>query len=157
MRDKSNIFNELNAPIANRRKRSAVKKSEKVIIPIGIAFIVFVIYMLIIHLNKEQSLYDNAKKENAIIDHFGRARFGYNFSYHFNIDGKEYKGNAIYFPNSDKLSIGDTIGIMYNITNPANNKSVRDFYNHKPNLYYLFFIPIVAIFIYWVYPVPRWA
>jgi hypothetical protein len=123
-----------------------MKKDEKYItLPITIAFFLFVAYIIVDYVYNQQSLKENAKNESATIKEFTSSKNGHYFIYQFNINGNEYKGRGTYYPNGDKLSIGDTISIVYDKTNPANNQSIRDF-EKKIDFFPLFIIiPIMAI------------
>lgn len=78
---------------------------------------------------KDQSLDENLEYSNAVIVKFYlgmRAR--HRLDYKFFVEKKEYTGSGTYYPTSDTFSVGDTIVIVYDKTNPDNNMSERDYY-----------------------------
>jgi len=86
---------------------------------------VFLAYLLIGGIIKKQSLDKNLEYSKAIvIDHFFTIRYTDYFSYEFFVGDKKYQGSGNYYPKSDALSVGDTIIVVYDKTNPDNNKPV---------------------------------
>jgi hypothetical protein len=81
--------------------------------------------------------------------------------YSFVVNGQKYFGKSTksedvkyltktWIKGENVFVIGDTIDIMYDRTNPANNKSAKDFYSKGLKLVYLLIIiPIIAICIYY--------
>ena len=85
-------------------------------------------YLLIGGIIKKQSLDKNFGFSKAIvIDHFYTIRCTDFFSYEFFVGDKKYQGSGYYYPKSDTLSVGDTIIVVYDKTNPDNNKPERDY------------------------------
>lgn len=101
------------------------------------AFLLFIIiiswaffaYFLIGETLKTQSLYKNLKYTKAIVidDFFGIRQTNY-FRYEFCVDEKMYRGRGVYYPKQETISVGDTITIGYDKTNPDNSTFVRDLY-----------------------------
>ena len=92
----------------------------------GIACWIFVFYLLIGTIHNKHSLDKNRVRSKAIVDDFFSIRYTDFFGYHFWVDGKEYQGSGWYYPESDTLSVGDTVIIYYDSTNP-NNKLEREY------------------------------
>ena len=89
---------------------------------------VFLAYLLIGGIIKKQSLYKNLECSKAIvIDHFYTIRYNDFFSYEFFVGDNKYQGSGNYYPKSDALSVGDTITVVYDKTNPDNNIPERDY------------------------------
>ena len=103
------------------------KKYEAVLWLGGIACWIFVFYLLIGATHKKHSLDKNRVRSKAIVDDFFSIRYTDFFGYHFWVDGKEYQGSGWYYPESDTLSVGDTVIIYYDSTNPDNNKLEREY------------------------------
>lgn len=77
---------------------------------------------------KNQSLRENKECSQAIITDFSTGVRGRHYlEYKFFVDEKEYFGSGRYFPRTDMVYLGDTIPIVYDRTNPKNNKTLRSF------------------------------
>ena len=108
-------------------KKTVGKKIYETILWLGgIACWIFVFYLLIGAIHKKHSLDKNRVRSKAIVDDFFSIRYTDFFGYHFWVDGKEYQGSGWYYPESDTLSVGDTVIIYYDSTNP-NNKLEREY------------------------------
>ena len=93
----------------------------------GILFI-FTSYILIGGFFKQLSLSKNGKDIDAVIIRLHEGSKGWNsLYYNYFINDIKYQGSGRYYPKSDTLSIGDTIIIIYDKTNHASSKPVRDF------------------------------
>ena len=88
---------------------------------------IFILYLIIGATHKKHSLDKNRVRSKAIVDDFFSIRYTDFFGYHFWVDGKEYQGSGWYYPESDTLSVGDTVIIYYDSTNPDNNKLEREY------------------------------
>ncbi|MDD3404758.1 MAG: hypothetical protein PHH23_00595 [Paludibacteraceae bacterium] len=89
---------------------------------------VFIAYLLIGGIIKKRSLDKNLEYSKAmVIDHFYTIRYTDYFSYEFFVEEKKYQGSGKHYPTSDALSVGDTITVVYDKTNPDNNRSARDY------------------------------
>ncbi len=88
----------------------------------------FIAYLLIGGSLKQRSLKMHKKETIAVIYEFISIRYTDYFRYEFVIDSKLYKGSGYHYKNIDKVSVGDSICIVYDKTNPNNNKSCRDFH-----------------------------
>ena len=106
-----------------------MKKEEIPFILIGAIFVTVLAYMLIIELKKQKSLELNWEYCDAVILNFVPGMRGrYSLEYIYFINETKYQGRGTHYPKSDTLSIGDTIVIVYDKTNPAYSKHERDFY-----------------------------
>jgi hypothetical protein len=89
---------------------------------------VFIIILGINGWGKKSSLNKNLEFTEAIvIDHFFSIRTEHYFSYEFYVNEKLHPGRGKHYPKSDAFSVGDTILIVYDKTNPDNNKPYRDY------------------------------
>ena len=89
--------------------------------------IMFISYLLIGGYLKKRSLNNNLRYSEAIIiGHFYTIRYTNYLNYTFVVDEKEYQGSGRYYPATDTFSVGDTILVVYDKTNPSNNKPSRD-------------------------------
>lgn len=88
---------------------------------------IFIAYVLIGGIIKKQSLDENLEYSKAIvIDDFFTIRQSDYFSYNFFVDENEYQGSGKYYRATDTISVGDTIIVVYDRTNPDSNKPERD-------------------------------
>ena len=88
---------------------------------------IFLAYLLIGGIIKQRSLDKNLEYSKAIvIDHFYTVRYTDYFGYEFFVEEKKYQGSGKHYPASDTLSVGDTITVVYDKTNPDNNRPERD-------------------------------
>ena len=88
---------------------------------------IFLAYLLIGGIIKQRSLDKNLEYSKAIvIDHFYTVRYTDYFSYEFFVEEKKYQGSGKHYPASDTLPVGDTITVVYDKTNPDNNRPERD-------------------------------
>ena len=105
-----------------------MKKQEKPFILIGAAFFIFLLYLLTLQENKMKLLKSNIEYTNAVILDFSSGPRGRHYlDYVFLVNGTNYHGSGKHYPNSDTLSKGNSIVIVYDKTNPDNNKPERDF------------------------------
>lgn len=89
---------------------------------------IFLAYLLIGGIIKKRSLDKNLKYSKAIvIDHFFTVRHTDYFSYEFFVEEKKYQGSGKHYPTGYALSVGDTITVVYDKTNPDNNRPERDY------------------------------
>lgn len=112
------------------------KKKDIVYYAISIICFTFLAYLVAGGIIRKRSLDKNAEYTKAIvIDHFYTVRYTDYFSYKFFIDNKEYQGSGRHYPASDTLSVGDSIVVVYDRTNPDINKPERNYKkdNIKPS------------------------
>ena len=89
---------------------------------------IFLAYLLIGGIIKKRSLDENLGYSKAIvIDHFYTIRYTDYFSYEFFVEKKKYQGSGKHYPKSDALSVGDTTTVVYDKTNPDNNRPEIDY------------------------------
>lgn len=89
---------------------------------------IFLAYLLIGGIIKKRLLDKNLEYSKAIvIDHFYTIRYTDYFSYKFSVGDNEYQGSGEHYPASDTFSVGDTIIVVYDRTNPDNNMPERDY------------------------------
>lgn len=85
-------------------------------------------YLVIRGLIRRQSLNKNWEYAEAVVmDHFFRIRYTHYFSYKFSVGENEYQGEGRYFSENDTISAGDTITVIYDITDPNNSATLRDY------------------------------
>lgn len=84
----------------------------------------FIIIALVVQENKSKTLHSNGKYTKAVVTEFYTIRFTDHFRYKFTINGKDFSGSDLSGKNTDSLSIGDTITIIYNSQNPSVNKYI---------------------------------
>jgi hypothetical protein len=89
---------------------------------------IFLAYFLIGDAIKVQSLKKNIEFTKAvIIDFTSGPRLRYYIDYKFYVNGEEYYGSGKHYTESDTFSVGDTITIVYDRSNPDNNRTYRDY------------------------------
>jgi hypothetical protein len=94
----------------------------------SIIVMMFIAYLLIGGYIKKKSLDSNLGFTDAVvIDNFYSIRTENYFTYKFSMNEKLYQGSGKHYPKSDTLLVGDTILIVYDKTNPDNNKPYRDY------------------------------
>jgi hypothetical protein len=90
--------------------------------------IIFIAYILIGGIHKKKSLDSNMEYYKAVISGFSTGPgLRYYLDYEFNLGSNLYQGSGKHYPKSDTLSVGDTIFIVYDKTNPNNNRPYRDY------------------------------
>ena len=77
-------------------------------------------------LPKKISLSKNKEFARATITDFSTIKTSHYLEYTFQLDTVKYKGSGHYYPRKDSFVIGDTIVIVYDKTNPKNNRPWRD-------------------------------
>lgn len=79
--------------------------------------------------SKLTSLKSNLEYAKAIITDISKGTKGRRYiDYIFFVNKKQYKGYGKHYLKSDTFLIGDTILIVYDKTNPGNNRTYRDIY-----------------------------
>lgn len=132
-----------------------MKISKEYILIYFIAFIMAICigYLVFEELEKISSLSKNKEHTNAIIVDFSiGVKLRRYIDYKFIINGKSYYGSGRHYPKNDIYSIGDSIIVIYDKTDPDNNKIWRDYKRMKANSPYIipFFI-CLGIFLWWAY------
>lgn len=98
----------------------------KILYLVSFVIFLFIIYLIIGGFLKKKSLKDNIEYTNAAVIEFTQIRYTKLFRYVFCIDGKTHYGSGRYYPESDNISVGDSILIVFDKTNPENSKAARD-------------------------------
>ncbi len=91
---------------------------------IGWTFVAYVLTKAIIN---KISLNKNFEYANAVVNGFGYVKNADYVNYIFFVDSSKCQGSWRYYPASEKISIGNTIMIVFDKTNPENNRLARDF------------------------------
>ncbi|WP_147336338.1 DUF3592 domain-containing protein [Bacteroides oleiciplenus] len=85
-------------------------------------------YLIFGGVAKRNSLNKSVEYTDAVIVDFSSGpRMRCYLDYKFFVNGKAYHGSGKYYSKSDTLSIGDTVVVVYDRTNPNNNKVYRDY------------------------------
>lgn len=104
-----------------------IKKEEIIPYVMALFLLIFVIYAVVNEELKERSLSDNLVYSKAVIIKFSSGPKGRCYvDYSFYADEKQYFGSGRHYPKSDTFSIGDSIRIVYDSTNPEYSKPSRD-------------------------------
>lgn len=99
---------------------------DKILYLFSFVTLLIVLYLLVGGFLKKKSLENKIEYTNAAITEFTQIRYAKFFRYVFCINGKTYYGSGRYYPDSDSISVGDSILIIFDKTNPENNKAARD-------------------------------
>ena len=98
---------------------------KKYLIEYSVALIIFVPALTFGYI-KYNKLKNNIEYTKAIvIGNFTQIRRGYYFGYEFSVKGVRYKGRGQYNPKIDKIIVGDSVAIVYDKSDPDNNKTLR--------------------------------
>lgn len=103
-----------------------IKKEEIIPMTIGVILIIFGIYASVKDVSNVKSLSRNLVYSKAAIVDFYSVKSGRYLKFTYYVDGKQYFGSGRHYPKSDTFSIGDSIRIVYDMTNPENSKPSRD-------------------------------
>jgi hypothetical protein len=117
------------------------------IIPAG-GFLAFIIVGTIVNY---VSLSKHTEYTYGVITEFYRGAKGRNkLDYEFEANGKIYKHNATHYSN-DSLSVGDSIIVMYDRTNPKMSLAWRDYENDKFWFKYIIFpaVALISLYYWW--------
>lgn len=79
---------------------------------------------LIIRYIRDDSLNKNSVETKAVVTEFYSISFTTYYEYNFEVNGIKYEGSDRRNPNSNEIAIGDTIIILYDRTNPKNNRPI---------------------------------
>jgi hypothetical protein len=112
----------------NMYEMKKIKKQEIIPLILCVIFIASMFYCIIYKTREYKSLSNNLEYSNATIIGFSPGpRMRYYLDYKFFVEEKEYQGGGRHYPASDTLVVGDTIIVVYDKTNPKNNKAWRDY------------------------------
>lgn len=108
-------------------KVKQVQKIEKVFIFFSFILVVFSVIALTYSAKQKNSLKKNLKyTEGIIYDLSIGTKRSWKLYYNYFINGNKYQGNGHWYPNTDTLSLGDTIKIVYDTTNISFSRPARD-------------------------------
>ncbi len=92
--------------------------------------------------NKRENLANNPVSTRVAIEEIYSVGNSWYIDYHLNIDGISYKGSGKLLKG---LSVGDTIGVVYQKDNPANNMTVYDYYDHSDDKWAIIIILLATV------------
>lgn len=92
--------------------------------------------------NKRENLANNPVSTRVAIEDISSVGNSWSIYYHLNIDGISYKGSGRLLKG---LTVGDTIGVMDQKDNPANNMTVYDYYDHSDDKWLIVIILLAAV------------
>jgi len=106
-----------------------MKIQKKNIIPYLFSAVLFIFatYIIVGGFLKQLSLSKNGTFTEAVILDFRSGPRGSSYlDYNYFVNGIKLHGSGRHYPRSDTLSIGDTILIVFDKTNPVSSKPARD-------------------------------
>ena len=109
---------------------------------IFIVLVPFLVFGFFFKNNKRENLANNPVSARVAIEEIYSISNVWYIDYHLNIDGISYKGSGRRLKG---LAVGDTIGVMYQKDNPANNMTVYDYYDHSDDKWLIIIILLVAV------------
>jgi len=112
-------------------------------VAILIVLVPFLVFGFFFKNNKRENLANNPASTRVVIEKISSVGNSWSFYYHLNIDGISYDGSGRFLKG---LAVGDTVGVMYQKDNPANNMTVYDYYNHSDDKWLIIIIFLAAIF-----------
>ena len=124
---KVSIPKNVNDAKLDQKEQQRIKKGEMPFVILGIIFFTVMIYGLFISQKEYNSLKENWKYTDGIIYEFYLGtRAIWRLSYDYSVDSNKYQGYGRWYPNTDTLSVGDTIKIVYDTTNVSYSRTARD-------------------------------
>ena len=99
---------------------------DKFCIGLNVILVPLILYITIVGYLSYSSLSKNKEFARAVITNFSTIKNRNYLEYIFLLDTTVYEGEGRYFPRKDSFVIGDTIVIVYDKTNPKNNRPWRD-------------------------------
>lgn len=110
---KVSIPKNVNDAKLDQKEQQRIKKGEMPFVILGIIFFTVMIYGLFISQKEYNSLKKNWKYTDGIIYEFYLGtRAIWRLSYDYSVDSNKYQGYGRWYPNTDTLSVGDTIKIL---------------------------------------------
>jgi hypothetical protein len=101
---------------------------EKPYLVICCTFVILSSCLFIFDYRRTKSLKLNIEYADAVIYNLSIGmKANYYLYYKYVINDIKYQGNGRWYPKSDTLSIGDTILIVYDKSNPSFSKPERDY------------------------------
>lgn len=111
-------------------------------VAILIVLVPFLVFGFFFNNNKRENLANNPVTTRVAIEKIYSVSNVWYIDYHLNIDGISYKGAGRRLKG---LAVGDTIGVMYQKDNPANNMTVYDYYDHSDDKWLIIIIILAAV------------
>ena len=111
-------------------------------VAILIVLVPFLVFGFFFKNNKRENLANNPVSTRVAIEDISSVGNSWSIYYHLNIDGISYKGSGRRLRG---LTVGDTIGVMYQKDNPANNMTVYDYYDHSDDKLLVIIILLAAV------------
>ncbi len=109
-----------------------LSKLDKLVIILAIPIAIFIIYGIVIAFINKTSLSNNIEYTYAVVDSIhssvrGRMRLHYDFL----VKESQIRGTGTYYAKNIDVSIGDSIPVVYDNTNPENNQWLRNYNTDK--------------------------
>ena len=105
-----------------------MKKIEVILCLFCAIVFIFLIYMFVDGFSKQSSLHQNREDTKAVIINFrSGSKNSFYLDYNYFVNGIKHQGCGEYYPRRDILSVGDTIIVVYDKTNPSSSKTYRDY------------------------------
>ena len=104
-----------------------ISKRNAVCLLTSVILLVFILYIAMKVVRKNEFSYTNIEYTDAVIVGFySVSGQEYYLRYDFFVDGIKYQGRGRHYPKMDYSFIGDPIIIVYNKNNPKKSKTYRD-------------------------------
>jgi len=106
-----------------------LSKLEKLmVIFLAVPTVIFIIYAVTIVSIRKKSLSENMEHIYVAVDSIHNSVRGRNrLHYDFLVREIQYHGTGTYYPNHIDISIGDSVPVVYDVTNPKNNELLWDY------------------------------
>lgn len=111
-------------------------------VAILIVLVPFLVFGFFFKNNKRENLANNPVSTRVVIEEISSVGQTRHIHYHLQIKGISYDGSGRFLKG---LAVGDTIGVMYQKDNPANNMTVYDYYDHVDDKWLIIIILLVAV------------
>ena len=72
----------------------------------------------------DNALHKNGKITTAIVERIYTIRYAKHFQYVFSVNGKIFSGDDVYYSKTDSISVGDSLLVIYNISDPSQNQPI---------------------------------
>lgn len=102
------------------------KKENLFIVILAVIGSLWYIHIIYTDMRDDNSLKRHKEFVIGIIQKFHKSKNNNYLDYTFTIDSITYEGSGFHYPKWDTYVIGDSIPIVYDTTNPRNNKPYRD-------------------------------
>lgn len=112
------------------------------IVAILIVLVPLLVFGFFFKNNKRKNLANNQVSTRVVIEKITTLNQTRQIHYHLQIDGISYDGSGRFLKG---LAVGDTIGVMYQKDNPANNMTVYDYYDHSDDKWAIIIILLAAV------------